>query len=755
MRTFSFNHIKIADSECKTYIIKVYNCLEIDLKKIKILVPICGLICSLYTSLSQAQLAECPVVDVALSATQERCLNQPLDNNKINLLAHNFKSISEGEFLLSGDVCIMQQDLRLLTPEIYYHQAKKIFDTNGGVLLQNKDQRIAAEKAEFDSINLTAKLEQVDYFFRDSDMNGSASKLLLNENTSTLSNMTFSTCAPEQRDWEIVAKSAKLNHQEGMGTFKGVSLRFKDVPVLYFPWAKLPLNDDRRTGLLIPGFSYSNNTGIDLSIPYYINIAPQMDATLTPRYLQEHGLMLGAEFRYLTSNSRGEFEGFYLPDDDMRNADRGLIDYSHQTRLGDGWRFNSHLKHVTDSQYYEDFASSSFITSTPYLESTVNFQGVGSNWHFFAGVNDFQVLSQTITSQSEPYQTLPEIDFSWFEYNYQKQFSFGVDSELINFYKEDSVGAWRSDIIPWVEKQWSNAWGYLKPKLQYRSTYYQFDDNRDDVSRNLPIASLDMGITLEKQLDDGGFSTLEPRLFYAYAPERNQNDIPIFDSRELTFGSSMLFQTNRFSGADRQSDMNQVSAALTHRNFSGSGDELWNLTVGQIKYFDEQMVQINNQPEDLTKSPLIIEYNHFLSRYWNAGLSLHYDQSESEIERGLFRVQRVGADDSVFNFAYRFRKNILEQFDTSFVIPIRDQHRLIARWNYSTRSNKTIEALFGYERKNCCWAFRLMARHYLTDELGQSNNGIYAEIQLNGLGSIGRNPRRILKQTIAGYQEAF
>ncbi len=795
-RTFSSIHIKIADSECKTDIIKVYNCLEINLKnklakgfrmhwiiqciKTGSTHPMCvddinqvdhvlksrlkpmtslpvfyGLVLLMWGFVSQAELANCPVADMTLSTNQEQCLNQTTNNDKLNLLASQSKRLSEGEFLLSGDVCIMQDDMRLLTPEIYYHQAKRVFDTNGGVLLQNKDQRIAAQSAAFNSIDMTATLEQVDYFFLDSEMNGQAKSLFLSENQSTLQGLTFSTCSPQQRDWEIKAKTAELDHDEGVGTFRGMTLRFKDVPILYLPWAKMPLNDDRRTGLLVPGFSYSDNTGLDLSLPYYINIAPQFDATLTPRYLQEHGLMLGAEFRYLSPSSRGVFEGSYLPDDDLRGSDRGLINYTHQTRLAKGWRFNSNLNHVTDSQYYEDFSSSSYITSTPYLSSTVNVQGAGNNWQFFAGINDFQVLSQTITTQNEPYQTLPEIDFNWFQYDYLKQLNYGINSELVNFYREDSVGAWRSDINPWIEKQWSNAWGYLKPKLQYRSTHYQFDDSRPDLSRNLPIVSMDMGMSFEKQSGDGGFKSLEPRLFYVYAPDRKQNDIPIFDSRELTFGSSLLFQTNRFSGADRQSDMNQVSAALTHRSFTSDGQEQWNLTVGQIKYFDDQQVQINNQPEDLTKSPLVIEYNHFLSRYWNAGLSLHYDQTESEIERGLFRVQRKGPNESVFNLAYRFRRNQLEQFDTSFVIPIKDQHRIIARWNYSTRSNKTIEALFGYERKNCCWAFRLMARHYITDELGQSNNGIYAEIQLNGLGSIGRNPRRILKQSISGYQEAF
>lgn len=702
-----------------------------------------------------AQPASCPEVDVMMNAEQQHCVDQTSQTGKISLLANRSAVLGPNEFILDGDICIIQDDMRLMAPKLYYYKTEQRFDSVGGVMLQNANQRVSAAKAQFNAADSSAELETVDFFMMDSDINGQAQHMALRNNQSQLDYLTFSTCSPQQRDWEIIAKSAVLNHEEGVGTFKSVSLRFKDVPIFYIPWAKLPLNDDRRTGLLIPGFSYSDNTGLDLSLPYYINIAPPMDATVTPRFLQQHGLMLGAEFRYLSANSRGNFAGNYLPNDDRRNRDRGLIEYTHQTRFGGGWSFNSDLNHVTDSQYYEDFSSSSYITSTPYLRSAVNVRGNGLNWRFFAGINDYQVLSQNISAANQPFQTLPEINFDWFEYNYQFQLNYGVSSELVNFYREQSVGAWRSDIIPWVEKRWSNAWGYIKPKLQYRSTQYQFDDQRDNLSRNLPIVSLDLGLSFEKSNPSGGFKSIEPRLFYVYAPERDQTDIPIFDSRELTFGSSLLFQTNRFSGADRQSDMNQVAAAVTHRSFADSGREQWNFTVGQIKYFDDQVVQINNQPEDLTKSPLVIEYNHFLNLYWSAGLSLHYDQTESQVERGLFRIQRKTANQSVFNFAYRYRRNQLEQFDTSFVIPIKGQHRIIARWNYSTRSNKTIEALFGYERKNCCWAFRLMGRHYLTDELGQSNNGIYAEIQLNGLGSIGRNPRRILKQTISGYNEAF
>jgi len=262
-------------------------------------------------------------------------------------------------------------------------------------------------------------------------------------------------------------------------------------------------------------------------------------------------------------------------------------------------------------------------------------------------------------------------------------------------------------------------------------------------------------LIFHKNETDGYYKTIEPRLFYTYAPYRDQSDIPIFDSRKLSFGSALLFQTNRFSGADRQSDMNQASLAFTQRSFAPNGQERWNWTIGQINYFEDQKVQIDDEPQTITQSPIIFDYNLFLSQYWSAGLSLHYNENESELERGLFRIQHKTDNNALYNLAYRFRRSKIEQFDASVVLPLNQRHRIIARWNYSTRSHKTIEALFGYEHKSCCWAFRLVARHYLVDESGLSNNGIYAEIQLNGLGALGRDPRELLQQSIMGYQETF
>ncbi len=698
---------------------------------------------------------QCHIQQTELTPSQSACLDTPAHSENIEILASHSQRQSDDILTLSGNVCIKRDDLRMMTPHLTFQKSTNQVKAAGGVWLQSDDQRIFAADAQMNNDSRSADIHHLQYFLSDSAMNGKADFMQLQDSQAMIDELTFSSCSPDQRSWEISAKEALLNHDTGMGTFKGARLKIKDKTILYIPWIKLPLNDDRRSGLLMPEFSYSQTTGLDIAVPYYFNLDPQYDLTLTPRYLQDHGLMLGTEFRYLTGRSNGIFEGTFLPNDDKRDKDRGLLQYKHSTRLNPKWRFNTNLNHVSDAQYYEDFSSSSFITSTPYLKSQVSVSGSSGNWSFFSGIDDYQVLSQNINASNEPYQKLPELHFSWYTPVNVSRVDYGINSELINFYREESVGAWRTDLTPWLSTEWGNSWGHIKPKLQYRATHYNFDDSRKNISRSLPIISIDSSLIFEKWLNNNARKTIEPRLFYVYAPERIQNDIPIFDTRNLTFGTTTLFQTNRFSGADRQSDMNQATLAITHRSFSTSGQQLWDLTLGQIKYFDEQNVQLDDVPQNLTKSPLIAEYNLYLHHQWSAGVSLHYEQQTESLERGLFKVQRKTNDGSVFNFAYRFRRDKIEQLDTSMVLPINDRHRLLARWNFSVANNKTIEALFGYEHKSCCWALRLMARHYLVDETGMSNNGFYAEFQLNGLGALGRNPRRLLKQSILGYKEAF
>ena len=674
--------------------------------------------------------------------------------------ALSFTTIEDGILKVGGDVCINMGRQRITTKELIYNDVEQLVTIDTPMSYSDGKQTIDANNAKINLQQNTANMSEVYYMLNDSNANGRADQLQTDKEISHLKQLTYSTCPKSDQQWYIQAETADLNQETQMGTFRKMTLRFKGVPILYLPYAKMPLNDQRQTGFLIPEIGNSSTNGFDLALPYYINIAENMDATITPRYLGKRGAMLGAEFRYLGANYKGEIYGDYLPSDQILNKDRGFIEYKHVQRFNSNWSLNTRLSNVSDRQYFEDFGNNINATSQSFLYSFLNVNGYGDNWQFKGSLDDFQIISDNIGLSSQPYQTLPELNYSWFNNSYTSTFNYGFDSQWVNFYRESSLTATRLDVMPYVEKTFQNSHSKFTPRISYRYTNWDYADEQFSniatlkASRSLPIASLDYSINFEKQFDDGSYSSIEPRLFYLYSPFRNQQNIALFDTHELTFGTGLLYQRNAFSGADRQSDANQISVGISQRHFDHNGNEKWNVTLGQIAYLADRKVQLDNSIETRSTSPIITEFNYFY-RSWKATMSLHYDTEINKYERALIKFQHKGNNNSLFNFAYRFRRGKIEQIDSSVVLPIGIKNRFIARWNYSLDARKTIEAIAGFEHKNCCWATRVVVRRYVFNEAGDVNNGIFFELQLNGLGAIGRNPRRLLNQSILGYSEEF
>jgi LPS-assembly protein len=692
------------------------------------------------------------------NSQEDTCVKSP-DKKSTYIDAEYFIPQENETLRVGGDVCVSTSDQSITTQELIYDDKNQKITIDTKLKYQDKTQKIQAQSAKINLANNRAELSNVTYQLQASNANGSAEHLTTKESTSHLVDLSYSTCPIDNQQWYIKAKSADLDEESETGTFRKMTLRFKGVPILYFPYAKMPLTNKRQSGLLVPEISNSSTNGFDIALPYYFNIAENMDATVTPRYLSKRGAMLGTQFRYLGKSFNGEINAEYLPSDRIDKIDRGLVDYKHNQNLSSQWFLNSRLRHVSDNQYFEDFGYNINTTSQTFVYSYLTINGYGDNWNFNGQLNDYQIISDTISLVSQPYQTLPKLSYNYFIDN-NSLLRYGFDSQWVNFYKEKSITATRLDLMPYIEKSFQNNYSRLTPRLAYRTTNWDYSDtefsNLSNLtsSRSLPIASLDYTLNFEKSFNDGSFSTIEPHLYYLYAPFRNQQDIPLFDSRDLTFGNSLLFLPNAFSGADRQSDANQLSVAISQRHFNNQGKEKWNITLGQIAYFDDRKVQTDNTIETRNTSPIITEFNYFY-RNWKATMSVHWDTQINKSERALFKIQHKGSNNSLFNFAYRFRQGKIEQLDSSVVLPLGKNKRFISRWNYSLDANKTIEAIAGFEFKNCCWAARLIGRRHIFNETGDSTNGIYFELQLDGLGAIGRNPRRLLKQSILGYSEEF
>ena len=668
--------------------------------------------------------------------------------------------VKESSYLLEGDVVATRADQRLAADRVSYDQPTSHLQAEGDVRYQDKDVLFSASRADGKLDTDVTTLDDVHYQLLAARGNGVAKQATRTADTRTdLTGVTYSTCDPDQRDWEIAAKSIELDHVNGVGKARGMRVRFKDTTILALPYATFPIDDRRRSGFLYPQLGGSNDDGFDLLVPYYLNLAPNYDATLVPRIITERGFMLGGEFRYLFGNQRGEFSGSWLPDDDEAGGlDRWAYRFDHAAQFSPNYNFIADINKVSDDRYFEDFGDSLTASATSLLPSSAYMNGRGTWWSLAFGGDDIEVTDPRVAPQSEPYERLPRFVLDA-EYPVAPWFSAGLRTELVRFAKNDAIEGDRYDATPFIAFPIERAAWFVRPELAYRATRYQLDREVDDSpSRNLPIASLDAGLFFERGTELFGRNlrqTLEPRLYYLHVPYENQDDLPIFDTQELTFSFAQLFRPNRYSGADRQVEANDLTLAVTSRLLDdANGDELLRASLGQILYFDDrQRVQLPGvAPREASRSAWAGELDFRLNDKWRVTLSEQYDPEEDRNELSAVRLQRRLDNDGVVNLQYRYRRDFLEQVDASTAFPLNEKVKLVGRVNYSFRDDKTLEAFAGFEWDNCCYAFRVLGRHYVRNVEGDTSNALFLELELKGIGAIGRRTENFLQRAILGYR---
>jgi LPS-assembly protein len=574
---------------------------------------------------------------------------------------------------------------------------------------------------------------------------------------------TFSTCPPGQRQWEFAASRIDVDQEEGMGSARNATLRLGGVPILWLPYVKFPIDDRRRTGLLVPKIGYDSEDGFEYEQPIYLNLAPNYDATLKPRYISERGFRIGGEFRYLFEDHQGEIDGIWLPDDDIAGYDRGLGSWRHHTSMGPHWYADANLNHVSDIHYFEDFGDNLATSTVSMVTSRAGFYGRGVGWSLSLDAQTWEIASPYLLPGSEPYRELPALRGS-IVHPLTEWMEVGGTGEAVRFDHETLAGGDRIDIRPFVRFPFGGASWYVTPEFAWRYTAYSLDDSLvppggdSTPTRSVPVMSLDAGAFFEREFDwgDGDYiQTLEPRLYYLNVPYEDQDDLPLFDTHPLTFGWPGLFRTNRFSGGDRQADADQLTVALTSRVLSGDdGRELLNVGLGRIHYFDAPRVTLPDAlPLTEDGSAWVAEATVAVSRTWDVGVAHQWDPENSRTNLSAVRSQWRFARGGLLNAAYRYRADELEQTDVSFALPINDRWSVLGRWYYSLHDHETLEAMGGVEWRSCCVALRVVAREYIRDFTGEKKSGLYLELELNGIGSLGRDTVRVLDDTILDYSE--
>ncbi len=673
------------------------------------------------------------------------------------LSAEQVEGVDQNHYILRGDAIAERADQQLRADMLSYRVDVETLRAEGSVRYQDQQMALQASQAEARLGADETDLEQARFQLREGTANGEALSVRRHAQQTDMTGVIFSSCDPADRSWAIEASKLTLDHEEGIGTARDFKLRLGQVPVFYLPYAQFPIDERRKSGFLAPAIGYNNVEGLDLSLPYYFNLAPNYDATLTPRLVTQRGLLLGGEGRYLDWRQHGEYYAAVLPSDRIEDRDRWRYRFRHFLSLGPTWSFHADAQRVSDDRYFEDFGDSLANSAQSVLGSQMALSGRGLDWQAGVLLEDFQLIDPSQPDQIDPYRRLPRIYYDG-RFRHPAGWRYGVAADLSYFDRAEGVTGSRLDLWPYLGWRGERPWGFVEPRLAYRYTHYDLDSGRGDPSRALPVASLDAGLIFERPLNWGDRpmrQTLEPRAFYLYVPERDQSELPIFDSARLDFSYAQLFRYNRFTGADRMSDANQLTLGVTSRFIDdNTGAERASVSIGQVRYFDPPEVELPDiQPVNRSGSVLVSEISYSPTDRWRLSLAQQWDPEFEKTRLNSLRATYQFGAGGIASARYLYRSGEIEQLDIGGVIPLNERWKLIGRFNYSLRDNRSFETLAGFEYRDCCYAVRLISRRYLRSAGFDRQSGIYLELELTGLGRLGRKTGDLLERAILGYRE--
>lgn len=685
------------------------------------------------------------------------------------------------ELTAEGDAELQRGDVLLTADRLIYREATDEAIAEGHVRLARDQDVVTGPAARFQVGAMEGEFEAPQYAItrvskaapgvaaRTVSGNGHADALLLEgENQYRLKNATWTTCQADDPDWYIKARDLKLDYDREVGTARGTSVVFQDVPIFWAPWAEFPLVNQRQSGLLTPTFGTSNKTGIDLTQPYYWNIAPNYDATFAPRWMSNRGLQLGGEFRYLTPTSSGSMQAEWLRDSET-GTDRALGSLQHSQWLRSNLFGAVNLNGVSDDEYFHDLSSRLSVTSRVNLVREGRL--IWFPWEGVTGsalVQSYQTLSTDPENPIEtPYRRLPELRLDALRPELAGGTTFAFTGDYVRFdhpNKDKPVGS-RFVAYPQLSLPYERAGYYITPKVGVHYTRYELDrplvEGRDSITRTLPIVSVDSGLTFERDTQIFGQSytqTLEPRIYYLHVPYENQEDIPVFDSARYDFGFAQIFSENLYTGSDRIADANQLTTAVSSRLIDPvTGGERLRATIGQRFYFADQRVTLNEagkvpveEPRSRRRTDFLAALSGQVTPTTALDSAWQYNPKDQQTERFNFAVRYRPEFAKALNVSYRYYRDIFEDVDLSGQWPIARDWYGVARITRSLRDGRITEAIAGVEYNGGCWVFRTAVHRFVTRR-DEATQALFFQLELGGLASVGSSPVNLLKRSVPGY----
>lgn len=662
---------------------------------------------------------------------------------------------------LSGAVRLQRADQSLAAGHALYDAAAGRLVADGGVEYTEAGQWLAGERIELELNSDAGWIEAGRYALPGQHLRGSARRAEWDgADRTVMTDATYTSCDPGDPGWVLEAGRIDIDRVAGRGTARDVVLRVGDLPLFYSPVLWFPIDDRRVSGFLPPSLEQSDARGLEVATPYYWNLAPQHDATLTPRLSARRGLQLDLEYRYLyrlgdrPAPQRGQFDIEYLPDDRAYGDDRMALRLQHTGSPAPRWETNLDLAWVSDDDFLRDLGSELETIGTSHLRREARVAYDTDDWSLDALASFRQPLDG-----SRPYQTLPNVAFDYHPAA-AGPLRFGLRGDWTRYDRaarsdglRDVTGD-RIDLAPWAAYRTEADWGYVESRLTLRHTGYRLDDllagSDATPQRTLPLLSVDAGLYLDRLEDGTRRQSLEPRVRYLYVPYRDQEAlIRNIDDDAVTFDASLpaldfarLFHDNRFSGLDRVGDANQLSMALTSRWYDAQGE--WaRARVGQILYFRDRTVVLPGGTAGTdASSSLLADTTLRLGGGYEAGARLHWNPHTRDTELLTLDLAYHGPDRREASLGYR-RDAGIEQADLRIAWPLGDRWRGYGRWRHSLRDGQRLEALAGFTYDSCCWSARLLARDYQVDAAtGAHDLALLFQIELKGLSRFGHEMRQ-------------
>ncbi len=727
----------------------------------------------------------------------------------LKLTADSVPENTETRVILDGNVTMRSSSSLLQADKLVADNVQQTIVAEGNVVVESEESLLRAKKFEGDQSEASSKLTDVDYHFFANNGNGKAESISIDsDKVATLNELTFSTCPTGNKSWLFSATELQLDQESGWGEAWGMWLKVKGIPVFYFPYLNFAIDDQRKSGILPPSFSSSGRNGLDIGLPVYWNIAPEADATFNFRTIEKRGAQLGAEFRYLSKYTENNLSFEWLPEDklaqrrlleepsasqgDYRLAEeRWAISFKNKTFFNENWSAEVRAGKVSDRDYFKDLSTEISGLKDKNLQSKLLSKANISYQDDIWLMSFFAESTQSLIG-NEPNRILPSLTTNADYYEERTGLRFQFESDFTRYGTSNQITTEgnRYNLKPAISYPFRNSYSWFIPKVGYQITEYDLKSAGSAVTRSfnreLPIVSLDSGLTFDRQLMWSGKNithTLQPRLFYAYIPFREQGQLFNFDSRLPEFSFAQLWKENRFSGQDKIGDTNHFSLAVSNTFTSDDlGKPLFGFSLGKRFYLDDRKVGLETDlnPETRDFSPWLAELSVNLSESFEYNGFIEWDEEssgESEKNTNLARsqIKFEPTKDHIVNLSHRLRKKGLlsnEELDISFSWPVNDKWRVVGRWYNDLENKRTAESMFGLEYESCCWAVSLLSRRYidvrfdsmgapiLTDSMGQLldefDSGVQFQFVFKGLGNPGQNKiANRLKNSIKGYRSRF